>query len=168
MSTRDKIINRIIGVRGERDEREKSELYSKFTTAFLVAYLGIFIIATISLINDYVTRQVKIPTIGIFVVFLAVNITLMITIRKNKLDTERVYTKEEYEDLLRKNKMNCLGATLFFSIVMLLFDLVWLYMWKESLNLAFILIKDGLAGVFFGVMIYFVYKRRIVKKYKIE
>lgn len=168
MSTRDKIINRIIGVRGERDEKEKIELYSKFTTAFLVAYLGIFIIATISLINDYVTRQVNIPTIGIFAVFLAVNVTLMITVRKNKLDTERVYTEKEYEELLRKNKMNCLGAALFFSIVMLLFDLVWLYMWKESLNLAFLLVKDGLAGVFFGVMIYFASKRKIAKEYKIE
>ena len=168
MSTRNKIINRIIGVRGERDEREKIELYSKFTTAFLVAYLGIFIIATISLINDYVTRQVNIPTIGIFAVFLAVNVTLMITVRKNKLDTERVYTEEEYEKLLRKNKMNCLGATIILTLVMFLYDLAWSYMWKESLNLAFILIKDGLIGLAFGITIYFMAKKRITKEYKIE
>lgn len=76
---RDKMINRIIGTTTELDEREKEEFV---TTTFIITYLGLLILAFISLINDYVVQRVNVPTIGIFVLFFIASIFLSRGIRK--------------------------------------------------------------------------------------
>ena len=81
---RDKMINRIIGTTTELDEREKEELYGHVTTTFIITYLGLLILAFISLINDYVVQRVNVPTIGIFVLFFIASIFLSRGIRKKQ------------------------------------------------------------------------------------
>lgn len=64
---RDKMINRIIGTTTELDEREKEELYGHVTTTFIITYLGLLILAFISLINDYVVQRVMYrPSVYLF------------------------------------------------------------------------------------------------------
>ena len=58
------MINRIIGTTTELDEREK--LYGHVTTTFIITYLGLLILAFISLINDYVVQRVNVPSVYLF------------------------------------------------------------------------------------------------------
>ena len=51
-------------------------------TTFIITYLGLLILAFISLINDYVVQRVNVPTIGIFVLFFIASIFLSRGIRK--------------------------------------------------------------------------------------
>ena len=73
---RDKMINRIIGTTTELDEREKKNYTDTSLQIFIITYLGLLILAFISLINDYVVQRVNVPTIGIFVLFFIASIFL--------------------------------------------------------------------------------------------
>ncbi|PNZ28900.1 Uncharacterised protein [Staphylococcus petrasii] len=165
---RDKMINRVIGTTSERDEREQQEIYAQFTTAFLITYFGLLILAIISLINDFVVQRINIPTIGIFLLFFVVNIFLLIGIRKKKLDENRVYSKEEYQQLLKKHKMSCVLAIVIFSAFMMLFDLIRLYFSHEPIELGILFFKNIIAGLIFGLLAYFLGKSKIIKEYKKE
>ncbi|RTX90132.1 DUF3278 domain-containing protein [Staphylococcus pragensis] len=159
------MINRVIGTTTDRDEREKEELYSHFTTTFLITYFGLLILAFISLINDYVTQRVNIPTIGVFILFFIANISLMIGIRKNNLDENRVYSKEEYKRLLKKHKVSCLFAGIMFGVIMSLLNLIRLYFSGETIELGFFIAINLISGLMFGVLSYFIGKSKIVKEY---
>ncbi|MCJ1655501.1 hypothetical protein MT341_01840 [Staphylococcus sp. NRL 18/288] len=163
---RDKMINRVIGTTSERDEREKQEIYAQFTTAFLITYFGLLILAAISLINDFVVQRINIPTIGIFVLFFVANISLMIGIKKKKLNEDRVYSKEEYQQLLKKHKISCVLAGIIFGGFMMLFDLIQLYFSHEPIELGMLFFKNILSGLAFGLLAYFLEKAKLKKNTK--
>ena len=130
---RDKMINRIRQT--ELDEREKEELYGRVTTTFIITYLGLLILAFISLI-DYVVQRVNV-TIGIFVLFFIASIFLSRGIRKNNLDENRVYSKEAYQRLLKKHKLGSIFGGIMFGVIMSLLNLTRLYFSNQKIELGF-------------------------------
>lgn len=162
---RDKMINRIIGTTTELDEREKEELYGHVTTTFIITYLGLLILAFISLINDYVVQRVNVPTIGIFVLFFIASIFLSRGIRKNNLDENRVYSKEAYQRLLKKHKLGSIFGGIMFGVIMSLLNLTRLYFSDQKIELGFFITLNFISALIFGVVSYFVGKGKIVKEY---
>ncbi|UDI77006.1 hypothetical protein HYI43_02145 [Staphylococcus taiwanensis] len=162
---RDKMINRIIGTTTERDEREKEQIYTQFTSAFLITYFGLLVLAIVGVINDMFVRQVTIPTIGIFLLFFIANVSLLIGIRKHNLDKDYVYSQKEYQILLRKHKMSCIFAGIMFGVMTTIFNLMGLYFSHQPIDIGFLILNVSFSTIVFGVLSYFFGKRKIIKEY---
>lgn len=152
----------------ERDEREKQEMAESLGSGFLYISIIIPILLLINLVIDAFHQHFSAGTWSLFALLMFISIYSMIKMRKHHLDEDRVHSEQEYRKLLRKYKIRCTLAGVYFGVVMTALN--------SFLTPRMIDLSEGLnalelgiylfSGAFSGLFLYFYLKMKIQKEYE--
>lgn len=163
----EKLLKWFIGTSTERDEREQQEIAESLGTGLMYVAIILPILLLINIINDAFHHHYSMGTFSLFALLIFISIYSMVKMRKYHLDNDRVHNEQEYKKLLKKYRMRCTLAGVYFGVVMAALNY-----FLEPMFLDF---SDGLSplqvcvylfsGVLFGFFIYFFMKSKIQKEY---
>ncbi|UTH13875.1 DUF3278 domain-containing protein [Macrococcus equipercicus] len=163
----DKILPVFVGLETERDEYMRLQGRKIMAYCHVYSFAIVSIAMMISLIADLYFDMISIGTLLLFVIQQIVAIYTLIKSKKMNLDTDEVYSKIEYKEKLKTLRFQALKIGILWGTTMFVWmELVFPHLSGESSNLAI----DGvyrwaLGGLFFGTIMYFVAKSKIIKEY---
>ena len=90
-----------------RDEREQGVLEHKLAVMFLLTYITIVILGTISLVIDMKRETVNFGTICLLALSVILTFVSLWINRRNRLDELKAHSAEEYKQWVKKHAIKC-------------------------------------------------------------
>lgn len=101
-----------------RDEREQGVLEHKLAVMFLLTYITIVILGTISLVIDMKRETVNFGTICLLALSVILTFVSLWINRRNRLDELKAHSAEEYKQWVKKHAIKCSFFVVYFATVM--------------------------------------------------
>lgn len=121
----------------------------------------------ISLISDLYFEKISIGTLLLLVIQQVMAIYSLVKSKKLNLDTDEVYSPEDYNNKLKTLRFQSLKQGLLWGSIMYVWiEFVFPHLLNEPSNFSWEgILRWSLGGLFFGVVMYFAGKSKIVKEY---
>lgn len=149
-----------------RDEREQSVLEHNLAIMFLLTYIVIAILSFISFLVDATKNSISFGTISLLILFALLTIVSLYINRRNRLDESKVYSRKEYQNLIKKKAIKCIFLVFYFAIVMfILTGVLFPYIFHEAPHFQSQFVKCCISGLLFGGIMFIYYVLMIKKEY---
>lgn len=146
-----------------RDEREQGVLEHKLAVMFLLTYITIVILGTISLVIDMKRETVNFGTICLLALSVILTFVSLWINRRNRLDELKAHSAEEYKQWVKKHAIKCSFFVVYFATVMFIITGLSSLYFNDGFDFKEQLIKCAFSGVLFGGIM-FIYYMIMLKK----
>ncbi|MCJ1655502.1 DUF3278 domain-containing protein [Staphylococcus sp. NRL 16/872] len=149
-----------------RDEREQGVLEHNLAIMFLLTYIVIAILSFISFLVDVTKNTISFGTVSLLVLFAILTIVSLYINRRNRLDESKVYSRKEYQRLLKKTAIKGVFLVFYFAIIMfILTGVVFPYIFNEAPHFLRQFVTCCISGLMYGGIMFIYYVLMIKKEY---
>lgn len=154
--------NRMLGINSERDEREQKIINSKIVEVFIASFCILLVFSIISILLDAYNNTFSIGSILLLILILFNSVSVLITLKKSGVNKEVVNSDRDLQSLLRKEKVKTFLASIFFTVMAILLNVIFSSLTKQQLNFSNLNVLGWLiGGILFGFSAYFLAKNKI-------
>lgn len=144
-----------------RDEREQGVLEHKLAVMFLITYILIVILGTVSLIIDMMRETVSFGTVCLLVLSVILTFASLWINRRNRLDELKAHSAEEY-----KQWVKCAFFVVYFAVMMFIITgVIFPYIFNDGFDFKAQFIRCVISGVLFGGFMFIYYMMMLKKEY---
>lgn len=156
------LIKRLIGMTRNMDEREEQVVNSKLALNFAITYWIATLFMVISVFSDAYLNTLSFGSILLLLLVLTMSVLSMVSLKGQGITYQHVESKADYQRALKKLKIQCLNAFIFFLIFSFILNIAFEILVKHTFIVSWnALLQSLMAGIIFGFASYFVAKSKI-------
>ncbi|MGV3095097.1 MULTISPECIES: hypothetical protein [Staphylococcus] len=149
-----------------RDEREQGVLEHKLAVMFLITYILIVILGTVSLIIDMMRETVSFGTVCLLVLSVILTFASLWINRRNRLDELKATSAEAYKYWVKKLALKCAFLVVYFAVMMFIITgVIFPYIFNDGFDFKAQFIRCVISGVLFGGVMFIYYMMMLKKEY---